>query len=430
MNEFWNTLKSLFDMHSELDMEAAAANIRKNVDFKGMNIYILACAITIASLGLNVNSTAVIIGAMLISPLMGPIIGFGLSVGTDDIQLMKTSLKNLGIMMAISICASTIFFAISPLDMQHPSELLARTNPTIYDVLIALVGGIAGALETSRKEKGTVISGVAIATALMPPLCTVGYGISNLDLKIAGGAFYLFFINCVFVALATFFVVKYLRFPKVSHIDKARESKARIWASILLVVLIIPSVLSAISVIRENNFNTNVESLVKNSKQLIEGSVIYDYKTDPHSKPASATFYIAGRKLDDGQKESIYSLAETEYGISRHQIMFESALISKDDGELQKQVYSDLMSDIRQLKEQLSRYESAELPYQQIGNEVKALYPAVGELTLARGKDAVYAITCCPDSVAAAGKENLGRWLKVRLNCDNVVVINTENTER
>lgn len=426
MNDFLKHIEQLFDMHSELDVEAAEASIRKNIRFSGMNVWILVCAIIIASLGLNVNSTAVIIGAMLISPLMGPIIGFGLSVGTDDLVLMRTSLKNLGIMVAISIIASTIFFLVSPLDMTHPSELLARTNPTIYDVLIAFVGGVAGALETSRKEKGTVISGVAIATALMPPLCTVGYGIANLSLAIAGGAFYLFFINCAFVTLATFLVVKYLRFPRVSHLDAVIEKRARRLATIFLVVLIIPSVFSAISVVRENNFNSKADAFVNTCRTILNGSVIYDYKTDPHADPASVTLYIAGQKLSDTDKETIFSCAEKEYGIGRYQINFEVAFASAEMGDFEKHVYTDMSSSIETMQQTIKAYESLALPHDQIGDEVKAIYPEISDISLARGSESVFAIITCADSTYTKTADNLEKWLEVRLRGEKIKVINVQ----
>ena len=190
MNKVSYFFKSLVNMRDHVDADAAAANIRKGIYFRGPNVFILACAIIIASVGLNLNSIPVIIGAMLISPVMGPILGFGLGLGTNDTALVKDALKNFLVMVVISILASTLFYLLSPLRLEQQTELLARTNPTLYDVFIALFGGFAGMLENSRKEKGgTVIPGVAIATALMPPLCTVGYGISHLDLHFILGAF-------------------------------------------------------------------------------------------------------------------------------------------------------------------------------------------------------------------------------------------------
>lgn len=172
-------LKETASLAGHLDTENAECQIRKNVHFRGPNAWILAFSVVIASVGLNVNSIPVIIGAMLISPLMGPIFGAGFSLGTNDMELMVTSLKNLAVMMAIALIASVLYFLVTPLTLTNPTELLARTNPTIYDVLIALFGGAAGMFEQCRKEKGTVISGVAIATALMPPLCTAGFGLAK-----------------------------------------------------------------------------------------------------------------------------------------------------------------------------------------------------------------------------------------------------------
>jgi len=187
-------------------------SIRDGVVFKGTNLWVLMMAILIASIGLNVNSTAVIIGAMLISPLMGPIMGIGYGAGIYDFDLIKRGLKNLGIAAFISLLTSTLYFLASPLS-EAQSELLARTTPTIWDVLIALFGGLAGIIATTRKEKTIVIPGVAIATALMPPLCTAGYGIATGSAHYFFGAFYLFFINCVFIAFSTLLVVASMRLP-------------------------------------------------------------------------------------------------------------------------------------------------------------------------------------------------------------------------
>ena len=187
------------DKENELE---TIANIRSGVEFKGASLWILIFAILIASLGLSVNSTAVIIGAMLISPLMGPIIGMGLALGINDYELLKRSMKSYSVATVISILTATLFFFISPFD-QPQSELLARTSPTIYDVFIALIGGLAGFIALSTKDKGNVIPGVAIATALMPPLCTAGYGIAIGSFRFMG-AFYLYFINTVFIVTATF----------------------------------------------------------------------------------------------------------------------------------------------------------------------------------------------------------------------------------
>lgn len=219
-------LKEYLDLRKDKDNELATVeSIRKGVEFKGANLWILIFAIFMASLGLNVNSTAVIIGAMLISPLMGPIMGIGLSVGLNDFELMKRSLKSFLVTTAFSVATSTFFFLISPV-AEGQSELLARTSPTIYDVLIALFGGLAGVVAISTKEKGNVIPGVAIATALMPPLCTAGYGLAIGNLVYFLGAFYLYFINSVFISLATFLGVRVMHFQHKVFIDKNREKRS------------------------------------------------------------------------------------------------------------------------------------------------------------------------------------------------------------
>ncbi|MDE6547597.1 MAG: DUF389 domain-containing protein, partial [Muribaculaceae bacterium] len=177
--EWKNSLAGYFDLSADLLPQEEAENvIREGVSFRGTNIIVLIIAIFIASLGLNTNSTAVIIGAMLISPLMGPIIGIGLAVGIQDFELMKRSFRNLLAAAFFSVITSCVYFLISPVNEGH-SELLARTSPTIYDVFIAFFGGSAGILAIASKVKGNVIPGVAIATALMPPLCTVGYGLAT-----------------------------------------------------------------------------------------------------------------------------------------------------------------------------------------------------------------------------------------------------------
>ena len=307
--QFWEYFRSLFKryiyLYDEVDTVSAAERIKSAIWFKGPNVWILAFSIIIASVGLNVNSTAVIIGAMLISPLMGPIIGVGFSLGTNDTDLLKASCKNLLVMVIISLSASTLFFILSPLSLVNPTELEARTSPTIYDVLIALFGGLAGILESSRKERGTVLAGVAIATALMPPLCTAGYGLAHLNMRFFTGALYLFVINSVFIALATYLMVKYLRFRTVSGIDPATAKKrSRIISTILLIVLV-PSIWSAVVMIRENDFERNARLFVQENRLPGPRSYIYDYAIYRHS----VNLEITGEPLSDSLRNVLYKNA-------------------------------------------------------------------------------------------------------------------------
>ena len=436
-------LKSLIHLSDEIDYENASTSIRKNIAFRGTNVFILACAIVIASVGLNVNSIPVIIGAMLISPVMGPILGFGLGLGTEDNTLVKNSLKNFLVMVVISILASTIFFLLSPLSLANPSELLARTNPTIYDVLIALFGGFAGIIETSRKDKGTVISGVAIATALMPPLCTVGYGISILNWTYAVGALYLFTINSIFIALATFAAVKYFRFPIMETTDENHKRLPKHIMVIILVVVIVPSIISAISVVKENNFIIHAERLVAENKNLGK-CFIYDHKASYSRKTPKLDLFLAGESLTHDSKESFYKEAEA-FGITRSQIVFhEDATSHREDlseTEIIKGIYDYNDRQIKRLNDSINKLEAVladfkqkEIPVEAISKELFAQYPTITEVSLSRGSkmasggdtasEQIVAFITTKEPTNAEFHDRIERWLKVRLNHDNVMVVN------
>ena len=309
MNTLWEfvkkSIKKYIYLYDDIDTDDAARRIKDGIWFRGPTIWILAFSIIVASVGLNVNSTAVIIGAMLISPLMGPIIGLGLGLGTNDFDLLKAAAKNLLIMVVISLLASTLFFVLSPLSLANPTELEARTSPTIYDVLIAFFGGLAGILENSRKERGTVLSGVAIATALMPPLCTAGFGLAHLNFHYFFGALYLFVINSVFIALATFLMVKYLRFRTVGGLSPEAVDKRKKIISTILVIVVVPSIWSAVLLIHDNNYERNARTFVENNRLVGPHSYVYDYKIKAHHVEVS----IAGEPLSDSLRNDYFQKA-------------------------------------------------------------------------------------------------------------------------
>ena len=444
MGKFSEYLKDHVNLSEDVDYSGANLSIRKNIAFKGHNVFILACAIIIASVGLNVNSIPVIIGAMLISPVMGPILGFGFGLGIRDNRLVKFSLENYLVMVAISIAASTLFFILSPLNLGNPSELLARTNPSIYDVLIALFGGIAGMLETSRKERGTVISGVAIATALMPPLCTIGYGISLLNWHYILGALYLFLINSIFIALATFLTTKYLRFPLVmeEEVDGMRQRLSKRAIAFILLVMIVPSIFSAIRMVQENNFNIHAEKLVSKNKSIGK-SFIYDYKTDMSVKPATIDLYLAGETLTPEFKEVLFKDAE-EYGITRNQIIFhEDATMTRDvlsESDLIQGIYEynerqikALTDSIATLERQLDTYRDHDIPVDAIARELFAQYPSIRSISLTggrtatasgeAGKEQIVALVTGSEKLDGEMTDRLERWLKARLEQENVIVL-------
>ncbi|MBO4665711.1 MAG: TIGR00341 family protein [Paludibacteraceae bacterium] len=414
-----------------IDVQAASENIRNNISFRGPTVYILFAAIVIASVGLNVNSIPVIIGAMLISPLMSPIIGFGMGLGTNDTKLLLHSLKNLGIMFAISLIASTLYFLLTPLETDNPTELLARTTPSIYDVMIAFFGGLAGILEQSRKEKGTVISGVAIATALMPPLCTVGYGIAKLNWHYAGGALYLFFINCVFIALATFLMVKFLHYPMAEE-QGQRSWRKMISYSLLILVVLVPSFFSAYSIVQENQFATQARHFVKENR-TISGTYIFDYTTDTSVKPYTLTLRLAGEQLSNDSRAKLYTEAE-KHGIRHEQIIFhEDATIEVrrlNETEIMRDWLSSTEEQLRQrddsirsLNAQLDTYKAQVLPSAQIAAELKSQWPEIADITLARADSSVILLLTMADTIEPIDLERIQKGLAVRLQTTKVEII-------
>ena len=446
MSNFWNSLKSeiktIVNISEHIDTEAASRSIRSNVSFRGPNVWILAFSIIIASVGLNVNSTAVIIGAMLISPLMGPIIGIGLGLGVNDTKLIKVGLKNLLIMVGISLMASFLYFLMTPLKLANPTELLSRTNPTIYDVIIALFGGAAGLLEISRKEKGTVLSGVAIATALMPPLCTAGYGLASGHLNYFLGALMLFIINGVFIIIATYSMSKILGFPEYEFQDAKQARRTRSLVTLVFVLVTIPSILSAITMIKSNKFAQNAESFVSDNRMLDSG-YIYDYEVDSH-KGGKLSLYIAGATLDENTKSKLRASAK-EHGLDPDKVDFYSHQISPgEDGaadRLVKDIYERTDSEIgkrdaqiKLLESELAKYKQKDIPYTQISREIVSQYPQVKELYLTRGADVVTDSLYSKDCILVVArtervlddeaKSKMTDYLKVRLNDTSVVVIN------
>ena len=262
------------------DPTTTIEGIKKDIEFKGFNLWILVFSIVICSIGLNVDSTAVVIGAMLISPLMGPIMGVGLGVGINDLPTVRKSLVNLGVAAGIAMLSSAVYFLISPID-EAGSELFARTNPTFLDVLVALFGGLTGIMAGSRKEKNNVIPGVAIATALMPPLCTAGFGLANGMWDYFFGAFYLFLINAILIATATTLVVRYLNFPMTTFVDPIRESKYKRYFGLALLALVIPSGWIFYKTVHETVINSRLQGFVAEhakypGTEVVKSDIVWD----------------------------------------------------------------------------------------------------------------------------------------------------------
>lgn len=384
-------LTRLFDLRQEKeDEEETIESLKKGVEFRGTTLWVLIFAIFLASLGLNTNSTAVIIGAMLVSPLMGPIMGFGLGLGIADFDLVKRSLRNYLTATLFSVVTATIYFLISPIN-EAQSELLARTSPTIYDVLIAFFGGLAGIVAGSTKLKGNVIPGVAIATALMPPLCTAGFGLATGNLSYFLGAFYLYFINTVFISLSTYIVVRMLKYQNKEILDKKREQTVRRYMMIIVTCTIIPSLYLTYRVFKDTLFDQQVRSFV--NKEL-------DF---PNTQVLSKTIAVdtAGRKeinvvlLGEAVPDMMIETARArmrDYGLGGIGLNIQQAFGSDVDvNELKAVLMKDLYKNneelvqaqamqIDSLKHTVDRYRRASHLALSLTPELRVLYPQVERL--------------------------------------------------
>lgn len=431
-------IRDILNIDTHIDTDAAEKAIRANIEFRGPNAWILAVAIIIASVGLNVNSIPVIIGAMLISPLMGPIFGLGLGLGINDINLMKQAGKNLIIMVSISVMVSLLYFLITPLSLSNPTELLARTRPTIFDVMIALFGGLAGIFEQCRKEKGTVFSGVAIATALMPPLCTAGYGLATGNIGSFLGALYLFCINCLFITMATYFLVKYFRFKKREYADQRFGLKTQRITTFLIIVFLIPSIWSAVVLVKQNNFEKKATEFVE-SHRSIGSSIIYDYQID-HQDGSVLKIFMTGETLSEAGRSNLYAYAK-EHEINEEQIIVKEYITQTSQGndEVFKGIYEKLDSKIdqyettiEQLTSELQATKKEELPYMQIANEISASYPEIKSIYIGQGNhidiDSLKVSPCLivkvktDTLISESSLEQFKKWIKVRLQTEDVEI--------
>lgn len=323
--------------------ESVLENIKQSISFRGSNLWILACAIVIASVGLNVNSTAVVIGAMLISPLMGPIVGAGFALAVFDFELLKRCGKNLLIATIVSLVVSAIYFFISPFKDAQP-ELLARTSPTIYDVLIAFFGGLVGVIALTRVEKGNPIPGVAIATALMPPLCTAGYGLAMGNYSYFFGAFYLYSINCFFICIATYFIVRYLKYTPVQFKNIRFEKQIRYGISFLLVLMIVPSFYLAYNLLKEKQFHDNVSKFIENEFTANGYPIIFKeikYNTSPKKIELA---FLSKRFSNEEEKQ-------LNHRLNQYQIFNTSLIIKQGTQDLKKEILNELGTQNKALSE-------------------------------------------------------------------------------
>ena len=433
-----STLRYYFSVNKDIsDLHQTAEGIRSGAEFKGANLWVLIFAIFIASLGLNTNSTAVIIGAMLISPLMGPIIGMGLAAGISDFALMKKSLRNYAVATVISIITATLYFATSPLS-EAQSELLARTSPTIYDVFIAIFGGAAGILALSTRGNTNVIPGVAIATALMPPLCTAGFGLASGNWLYFLGAFYLYFINTVFIAFATYVGVRMMRFPTKSFPDKSREKKVQRYLLTVIIVTMCPSIYMTYTIVRQTIFSANVNNFIQTEMSQM-GATVISKETDYKSQKISLT--LIGRELSERQQDSLRGFLK-RYHLENAHLTFIQGYHSKQLPVQQilsaEQSKTALLTEqhnkeVRSLKEQLRYYENFQQLSLDLRPEVAILFPQTSDLHLApvltpahdsvKADTFVLATTRVKSKLSAEERTQLQRWLQQRIATDSLQLV-------
>jgi uncharacterized hydrophobic protein (TIGR00271 family) len=450
-------LTELLDFRDDTDSDATILAIKSDVPFKGATAWILICSIFVASIGLNANSTAVVIGAMLISPLMGPILGIGLSVAINDIDTLKKSLINFGVMILLSVLTAFLFFWLFPLS-EESSELLARTKPDIRDVLIAFFGGLA--LIIARTKKGTIASvifGVAIATALMPPLCTVGYGLSVAleydfykGMGFALGAFYLFIINTIFIAIATFLVVKVLNFPMIKYANSTKRRLVARFVTFLAIIVMIPAIWTFINVLGENRFERDARNFINrelsflpHSDYIVKNST---YKYSNNDQVASSiNLNIFG--LDEVDETTIALLKDRlkNYNALRTAdlVLNQNRSRNLDNLKYMEQIrYRDSVDILSQSEKimfyekklkSLSKLEELQIPFDELTKEVKINYEEVSRLSYATVMTSNFSKTdtlsvftikwneSVSEAVILKQQDKLERWLKQRFDLDSLV---------
>ncbi|PQJ20710.1 DUF389 domain-containing protein [Tenacibaculum sp. SG-28] len=450
-------LVELLDFRHETDQEATIEAIKGDIPFKGATAWILICSIFVASIGLNANSTAVVIGAMLISPLMGPILGIGMSIAINDIDTLRKSLVNLATMIVLSLLTAFLFFAIFPLK-EETNELLGRVKPDIRDVLIAFFGGLA--LIIARTKKGTIASvifGVAIATALMPPLCTAGYGlaIGNYDYFI--GAMYLFTINTIFIALATFVVLKLLGFTMIRYVNSAKRKRIARIASFIAILVMIPAVFTFINVYRETVIKANYESFIKSKVEANENLWLQRHKINPKAKKiklffngevSAATKSSLRNELNGFKKIKDFKLVFNENNVRSLDDLSVSLQRAYADLDEKDNIINGLQREIEELKltitnlndrieKSASLQDKNSVPYSALVREAKIRYNDITSMSYASKLiskdfikvDTVLEITVTwsgklPDSIVVNKEKELKVWLKKQLKKDNLVLKN------
>lgn len=433
-----NFITALFNLHKgEEGKQKTLDNVKGNISFSGSNLWILACAIMVASVGLNVNSTAVIIGAMLISPLMGPIVGAGFALGIYDFTLLRKSLINLLIATIVSLIVATLYFYLSPFK-EVQSELLARTSPNIYDVLIAFFGGLAGVIAITRVEKGNPIPGVAIATALMPPLCTAGYGLATANWKFFLGALFLYSINCVFICIATYSIVKYLRYPASKQIDIKYQKQVRFGVTAIVLLMLLPSAFFAFTLYKEQQFIQLANNFIE--KEFVENGSTLVYKKIKYSTTSKKIELAFLKKIFTeievqqlNEKLKVSGLPNTKLFIRQNSS--DNLQSFKDDilNEVNKKdnALSEKDKSIALLEQKLSENT---FNNKQLLTELNVFFPTINAVSVSKqniaskdsSKLSTVLIYNSNPKLIDTDKDKLKNWMLKKLSVDSLEIIETE----
>jgi uncharacterized hydrophobic protein (TIGR00271 family) len=448
----WAALKQflyeLLDIKHDTDKKGTIEDIKENISMKGHTAWVLVFSILIASIGLNIGSPAIVIGAMLISPLMGPILGVGLSIGINDIDTLRRSLINLGVMVGLSLLTSFLFFLI-PIFRNETPELLARTAPDVRDVFIAMAGGLALIIAISRRSKQTnTIAGVAIATALMPPLCTAGYGLAIGNLSYFGGAMFLFTINTIFIALASFGIVKSLKFPMVKYLNSTKRKRIARLVSFVAFIVFAGSIYLFFNLFKENQFKQAAENLITDLK-MSGISIINEKAEDLDYKSNSVKIYVYGKKLSS-EEINYWATKLPKYGLKGTKLIVEQGADSDLMHEVENltELYrknqilittrdeslKEKEEKIKLLETELGKYYNSQIPFVQISEEAQINYSGLKQLSYAKLVNTNFTTV---DTITVFNAEwdadvsnksqeeiKLKKWLKKRLNLDTLIVNN------
>jgi uncharacterized hydrophobic protein (TIGR00271 family) len=419
-------IRGIIEISSSTDKENTLRSISRGINIEGYNAWLLVLSALLACIGLDTNSSAVIIGAMLISPLMSPILGVGLFIGINDRESFLLALKNLGLATLLALATACIYFLVTPLG-EITNEITARTQPTLLDVGVAFFGGVAGIIAGSRRERENAIPGVAIATALMPPLCTAGFGIATGRPAVFFGAFYLFFINAVFISIATFLIVIYLKFPLKSYIDKGRQKKVARLMSLILMIVILPSVYFLYQVYTDLKVKKTIRTEVVNDLKRKKIEVL-NWHIEKADSVNQVKIYTTGRELTS-EEITAYGKAVAKaapgLGLSVSRLNLTKAEIESMSSELLEKF---LLRKELALKAREDSIQKANRSLNVIEAEIRTLFPSAGRVgfgkTVYSGiMDTLHTVVIGGKAMPASEERRLYEWLRIRLKTDTLQLI-------